>query len=355
MKPKVSIIVPIYNMESYLTRCLDSLLSQSLADLEIITVNDGSTDASAEILYEYAEKDNRIVVIIKQNGGVSSARNAGIQAAKGEYIGFVDPDDWVDTRMYEAMYNAAIHDQADIVMCTYIREFAGHSKEKNFPLPDKVCYDSDEVRSKVLRRLVGPLNKEVANPEFLDAWGTVWSKLYRSEIIKENRLQFIDLKEIGSNEDSLFNIHALYYARSFVFLNRPYYHYWRGNTTSVTSRYNPALMNQFMKLYSIIEGLLNERQMKQEFHLALNNRICLNTLGLGLNAVSKGNKESPFMKMNEIRMILNHNRIRRSFKQFEMADCPIVWRTFFFCAKCRFSIGFYLMLVAIDWLRKTIR
>ena len=98
--PLVSILVPVYNVEDYLERCLDSLLQQSLTQIEIVCVNDGSTDKSAEILEEYAKKDNRIVVVHKKNGGLPSARNAGLDVAKGKYVGFVDSDDYVDKDMF---------------------------------------------------------------------------------------------------------------------------------------------------------------------------------------------------------------------------------------------------------------
>ena len=182
MKPKISIIVPVYNVEKYLRRCLDSLLTQSLTEIEIIAINDGSTDSSLNILSNYREMDNRLKIIDQPNGGVSSARNAGIDAVKGDYIGFVDPDDWVDEQMYETMYQAVKTENTDILMCSYIREFGTHSKEKDFYLPEKVCYYNEEVQTKIMRRLVGPLNEEVGNPELLDAWGTVWSKVYRTEI-----------------------------------------------------------------------------------------------------------------------------------------------------------------------------
>jgi glycosyltransferase involved in cell wall biosynthesis len=355
MKPKVSIVVPIYNVEDYLSRCLDSLLLQKMEDIEIIAVNDGSIDACGEILDQYACKDNRIVVIKKENGGVSSARNEGIRAAKGDYIGFVDPDDWIDPEMYEAMYDTAIHEKADIVMCTYIREFGTHSKEKKFNLPEKNCYHDEEVQVKMLRRLIGPLNEEIANPEFLDAWGTVWSKLYRSEIIKDNGLGFIDLKVVGTNEDSLFNIHTFYHAKMFVLLNKPYYHYWRANAASVTSGYKPDLKDKWFKLYSFIESFLKDKKMPLDFYLALNNRICLNILGLGLNTISISNKTSMLIKIRKLSTILNDNRLKRSFKQFETAYCPVAWRTFYLCAKFRFVIGFYFMLLTIDWLRKNVK
>lgn len=355
MEPKVSIIVPIYNVENYLRRCLDSLLSQSLREIEIIAVNDGSTDNSLEILEEYAQKDKRIFLIDKENGGVSSARNEGLLATKGQYIGFVDPDDWVDQEMYEQMYDTATQEMADIVMCTYMREFGTHSKKKKFNMPGKVCYQNDKVQYEVMRRLVGPMKEEIANPELLDAWGTVWSKLYKAEIIKSNNIRFVDLKEIGTNEDSLFNIHTFYYTNTFVFLNTPFYHYWRANETSVTSGYKPHLKDQWFKLYTIIESFLREKNMHDEFYVALNNRICLNTLGLGLNTISKSNKASVIMKIKNLSSILRDNRIKRSFQQFEMKYFSIVWRAFYFCAKSRFAPGFYLMLITMNWLRKMMK
>jgi glycosyltransferase involved in cell wall biosynthesis len=354
MEPKLSIIVPVYNMQKYLRRCLESLTNQTLTDIEIIIVNDGSLDQSAAIISEFEQRDYRIKTIHKNNEGVSKARNTGIQAATGNYIGFVDPDDWVDLNMYKNLYQEAIEKNADIVMCSYIRESDKFSIEKKFSLPEKVFFDNDTVHSKVLRRLVGPISKEIAAPEMLDAWGTVWSKIYRTKIIKEKNITFTDLKEIGTNEDSLFNIKAIYFANTFLFINFPFYHYWKTNSASVTSIYKPNLLHQWFKLYDYIEEFIEEKKMGEEFKKALNNRICLGTLGLGLNTVSKANQSSLFKKLGTIQVILTDQRIQSSFKHLELADFPLVWRAFYFCAKKRFALGFYLFLKSIEWLRTTV-
>ena len=355
MRPKISIIVPIYNVEKYLNRCIDSLLNQTIKEIEIIAVNDGSTDSSYRVIKEYEKKDQRIKVINKLNGGVSSARNLGINIATGEFIGFVDPDDWIDNCMYESMYNEAIEHGANIVMCSYIREFGSHSKEKIFNMPQKVHYSGNDIKDNIMRRLIGPINEEISNPELLDAWGTVWSKLYRADLLFQHKLNFTDLKEIGTNEDSLFNIEAFYYAESFVFLNVPYYHYWRNNDSSETSNYKPNLMNQWFTLYSKINILLENGKMNEDYFSALNNRICLGTLGLGLNTVCKGNKDSSFKKIEKLNLILNDSRIQRSFKQFELTHFSIVWKAFYFCAKTQSSICFYLQLLIIEKLRKIVK
>lgn len=353
MNPKVSIIVPVYNMERYLKRCLNSLLAQTLSDIEIIAVNDGSTDGTENILQEYLQKNSRIKVISQKNSGVSSARNEGIKAAQGDFIGFVDPDDWVNEKMYETMYTEAVEGKTDIVMCSYVREFGSHSKEKVFDL-DTIRYEENEVRG-MMRRLVGPLGEETANPELLDAWGTVWSKLYRADLIRENVLQFVDLKEIGTNEDTLFNIQAFYYAASFHFLNKPFYHYWRENTESITTGYKSHLLEQWFTLYKRIEEFLGSKNMEDEYFMALNNRICLNVLGFGLNTISAGNPLPERMKIKSIKSFLEHERIKQSFHTFELTHFPMNWKVFFLFAKVHSATGLYCMLAVIEILRKRLR
>src|SRR4051812_34034895 len=114
MDPKISIIVPVFNVEKYIHDCLESILNQSFIDFELILVNDGSSDRSGVICDEYSKKDNRITVIHKENGGQSTARNRGIDLAKGDYIGFIDSDDWIDHDMYKVLYEKAIEIGADI-------------------------------------------------------------------------------------------------------------------------------------------------------------------------------------------------------------------------------------------------
>lgn len=121
MNPTISIIVPVYNVENFIGKCIESILGQTFKDFELILVNDGSIDRSGEICEEYSKKDKRIVVFHKENGGQSSARNAGIEAAKGSYIGFVDSDDWVHSDMYKILYSKAIELESDIAACNIIR------------------------------------------------------------------------------------------------------------------------------------------------------------------------------------------------------------------------------------------
>ncbi|RJX41541.1 glycosyltransferase [Paenibacillus pinisoli] len=351
MKPIISIVVPIYNMEGYLPRCLDSLLRQTYPLFEIVAVNDGSTDSSLAVLKRYAAADSRIRIIDSANGGVAAARNLGMASCRGEYIGFVDPDDWVEPEMYGEMHAASLEHDADIVMCGYTREFGTHANPKPFSLPDMTILRGDEVQTGMTRRLVGPIGAETASPEHLDAWGTVWSKLYRAELLSKSGIAFEDLSVIGSNEDTLFNVEAFRGASSFLFLNRPYYHYWRANEGSITTRYKPELLKQFLVQYDKLGAAAEGGPNASEYRKALGNRIALNVMGLGLNIISRSNPASLRGKLKQLKELLSQPRMKASLGEFDASASPLVWKLFFAAARLRLALPIYIMLNGIELLR----
>lgn len=353
-QPQVSIIVPVYNVENYIERCLNSLVNQTFKDIEIITINDGSTDKSLELINKYVKEDIRVSVIDLGDEGVSYCRNLGIEKANGKYIMFVDSDDWIDFNMVEVMYKKAEENNIDLVMCSYIREFKDHSKKKIFNLPEEIIYKEDKVKNELLRKLVGPVKEELSNPEMLDALGTVWGKLYRADIFKENKINFVDLKEIGSAEDTLFNIFTFNYLKKVMFLNKPMYHYWRDNPKSVTSQYNSKLKEQRKVFFKYISDFIKENNFEQVFEEALNNRICTSVLGLGLIECSKNNKISGINKIKNIKKIINEEYIRNAYKNLELKYFSIHWRIFYFFIKNKMSFCSYLMLSTIEFLRAKI-
>ncbi|REK75800.1 glycosyltransferase family 2 protein [Paenibacillus paeoniae] len=351
MKPIISIIVPIYNMEVYLPRCLNSLLAQSYPLFEIIAVNDGSTDGSLAVLKSYAAADSRIRIIDSANGGVAAARNLGLSSCRGQYIGFVDPDDWVESEMYGEMHAAALEHDADIVMCGYTREFGTHANPKPFPLPDLTVLRGDELQSGMTRRLIGPLGAETASPEHLDAWGTVWSKLYRAELLTKGDIAFQHLTVIGSNEDTLFNVTVFRKASSFLFLNRPYYHYWRANEQSITTRHKPELQQRFLVQYEQLEAAIGDSSNTADYRKALSNRVALNVMGLGLNIISPSNPASLIGKLDQIKALLSQPRMKAALSEFDTSASSLVWKLFFTAARLRLSMPLYIMLNGIEWLR----
>ena len=198
-KPKVSIIVPVYNVEKYLEKCLDSLVMQTLKDTEIIVVNDGSTDCSSEIIKKYEEKYENIKLYSKKNGGLSDARNYGLKYVTGEYVAFLDSDDYVDKTLYEKIYNKKIEEKADYVECDFIWEF-----------PDESRIDTG-IRYK---------NKFEM---FTYARVVAWNKLIKTEIILENEeLRFpYGLKY----EDVEFFYKLVPEVSKFAFVEEPLIHY----------------------------------------------------------------------------------------------------------------------------------
>ena len=215
--PKVSIVVPVYNVERYLARCLDSILSQTLADIEIICINDGSTDESLSILKEYAKRDDRIVVVSQENKGVSAARNVGIEIAKGEYISFIDSDDWVAPNFIEKLYETAVKNNADISACGIIR------CRKHYKIP-LLVYDKSVVTANYNKKL------ELAD---IPTYCYVWNKLYRKEALQNSNIRF----ETGRiYEDVLFTPHILYYTKVFATVPDTNYYYYRHKNTIVKTR-----------------------------------------------------------------------------------------------------------------------
>lgn len=231
---KVSVIVPVYNTDKYLRDCIDSLVWQTMDEIEIILINDGSTDNSLSILKEYEEHfPDKILVIDKENGGQASARNIGIKRASGEYIGFVDSDDYVEEEMFEHLYNVAVDSNADFVECDY-----------------KYLKVDAEGKSKVISKYgrIRPYSDK--KDMFIDPLVSPWNKLYRANILKENGLAF---PEGYIYEDTSFFIKAIPYIENTAYVNQEYvYHFMRENST-MTSNREIRIGNIFPVLQDIID------------------------------------------------------------------------------------------------------
>lgn len=346
---KVSIIVPIYNVEKYLARCLESLVNQTLKEIEIICVNDGSIDGSQQILNQYFDKDGRMIIVEKDNSGVSDTRNLGFTYATGEFIAFVDSDDWLDVNAINSMYEEAKNNQCEIVMCGYVREFETHYKPKQFNFGNKVLYEGREL--KVLhRQLFGPLDYELGQPQSLDSLGTVWGKLYQRKLIEKMGAKFVSLNEIGSNEDGLFNMEVMYFSKRIMFINQPYYHYWKENQNSITNRYNPQLQEQFKCLFDYMNRLIEKYQLNVDYQKALQNRRCMSVLGLGLNEIF--NRSGRNEQIEQLEKMLNQSYLVEDFKHFNLNYFSLHWKLFYLFNKKRWVYPTYSIINVINFLRK---
>ena len=212
---KLSVIVPVYNVEKYLERCLDSIINQTLKDIEIICINDGSTDNSLSILEEYKKKDYRIVIINQKNKGLAVARNVGIEIAQGEYLAFVDSDDWINPNFLECLYDSAKENNCDIAVGNIFR-VPDRGKTTPF-LQYKETKIYEDTNSKF----------EICD---IPKMCYVWNRIYKREKLIKNKIKFIEGKVY---EDVLFSHKALYYSGKLITVPDAIYYYFRHSNSIV--------------------------------------------------------------------------------------------------------------------------
>ena len=223
---KVSIVVPVYNAEKYLARCLDSIIRQTLTEIEIFCIDDGSTDASWEIIQGFAARDVRITAIRQANGGVAVARNRGLEQAAGEYVGFVDSDDYVDHDYFEELYRTAKQHDSDISRAYLRAESDGDSAYAKDVLGNPEAYE--DMYNKQARAAVEK-NKFVLK-------NVVWLSVYRRTVLRDHAIAFHP--ELRTGQDNLFNLEASYFANKVVYAERPAYYHRVARDGSLMSDFN---------------------------------------------------------------------------------------------------------------------
>lgn len=221
---KISVIVPIFNTESLLEKCVNSIIEQTYNNIEIILVNDGSTDNSPEICENFKKLDNRVIVIHKKNGGRSDARNAGMEVSTGEYLMFIDSDDWIETDMVEELLKMAVSNQAEVVLSAISNENDFNQSVQYFPWKDDQKFEKNEIINRFLPHLVSRISPSGKIIQSIS--GSVCRCLYSSSLLFDNNI-FFDT-QVGSGEDKEFNIRVFTICSSLFTTNKCYYHYYRG-------------------------------------------------------------------------------------------------------------------------------
>lgn len=270
--PKVSIIVPIYNVEKYLERCIDSLIGQTLDDIQIILVNDGSTDNSGKIAKEYAIKyQDKIIYLEKENGGLSDARNYGLLYATGEYIGFLDSDDYIDKEAYKAMYDKAKQENADYIECDFIWEYPNKIKE------DKRVEYKNKKEMLAFVRVVA------------------WNKLIKREVIEENNLEF---PKGLRYEDVEFTYKLIPHLNKVSYINKYFIHYTQ-RENSIANVQNARTA----EIFTILDDVINyykENEFYKEYEDELEYNYTRYLLCSSLKRICKiQDKETRIRLINE--------------------------------------------------------
>ena len=278
---KVSVIVPVYNVEKYLSKCLDSVLSQTYPHIEVILINDGSKDRSLSICQEYAAKDERIRVIDKENEGVSIARNTGIEAATGEYIAFIDPDDWVEPEAYEAMINQLKKWEADICLCNFYRDTKRRSQPKRFDFDEEILVDNE-----IIELLV---NDMIGMGDLLSKYtyimGSVWRGVYKKSFLDEHALRFTP--KVTVMEDLVFMVQTLLKCHRVAIDHGLRYHYLQHASSTIHS-YNEKMWEDLLVVYRQLEESIREANLEEK----MRNRLDYRYIGMIFAAI----KNETFVK-----------------------------------------------------------
>lgn len=252
---KVSVIVPIYNAEKYLKQCLDSIQKQTLTDIEIIMIDDGSIDGSAAIAKQYLS-DGRFSYYYKENEGLAAARADGIARANGEYLGFIDSDDWIEPDMYEKMYNAAKSNDSDIVFCNCIENENDH---KFTPEMCTGAYDREKIKQYILPRTLAYIGKQGEKRAI--RWCN-WLRIYKHSFVKQNHIEFD--RRFRRSQDLQFTYETTLAAKNYYYLGNDYLLHNRVVGDSLSRGYTKNMWNLYVPL---IERLYKDTEEFKEMDL----------------------------------------------------------------------------------------
>lgn len=324
---KVTVIVPVYNThEKFLKECLTSLIGQTLKNIEIIFVDDGSESKTAEFLEQLAVTDERIRVFHKKNGGVSSARNFGLNQAVGEYITFLDADDWLDLSCLEEAYRLAVKNKADMVGWRFVREYEKKVVEPKVFSEDHLIYSVNK--------------KKMTYPIFdMRVMGYTTMKLYRRTVIGDKRYD----EHLTNGEDVELNFRLYRDIQCAVYLNRPYYHY-RFVSGSAVRGYHSDLLEKYNATLRAIKNHLptvNNKNMKQAYM----DFTAISYLMISLNYVFCAENKKTFReKLQQLKEISESKPYADMIQMAERLQMPLSRKAAVICAKYHFYYGVWLVM-----------
>lgn len=340
MKAKVTVVIPVYNTKKYLEQCVLSVTGQTYGEIEILLVDDGSTDGTSELCDALAQRDERVRVIHKENGGAATARNLGVDEAAGEYVMFLDSDDWLDTDAIEALVSFADAQSTNVLRFNYVREYEGKQLVKPNTFLEEKLYEGEECRT-VCRQLLGLTGKELAHPESMNFLASCGFNLYRTALLRELGVRFIPIQEIGAFVDGLFNFEVFLHMERFAFVNRPFYHYRKTNEGAATARYRKNYVNRQFLLFAKLRAIIEANGEWEYFSEAYHHRVALSTMEICLNAMR--NQEGFFARYREIKSVLKHEQFRKAYRTLDLSHMGLKWKVYYFLIKHAMVWPTYMM------------
>lgn len=346
--PYFSLILPVYNVEKYVKRCVNSLLRQEYTDYEIILVDDGSTDSSGSICDKLADKNNNIFAYHKENGGLSDARNYGMDRAKGNYILFIDSDDWVDEKLLISLHNHLNKSNVDILKFGFQKMQEGNYKNTFFSYFNIGVYDRRQIEETILPYTIGP--KRLFCYE-QNACKSVWSHVYSLNFLRENNIRFVYEREI-LNEDYLFNLHTLLYAKSLEVTHYIlyYYDYREG---SLSKRYITNEFERKLKLHREYKLLLERNGLFERYETPYYSECVDGFYACISNECCCWNETSKYAVQN-IKKILNCKECEISLLKCKRSNMNLKGKVIYWLMRLKFAYLMYILykIYAISNIKK---
>lgn len=326
---KLSVVVPIYNVEKYIGEMIESLQKQTLKEIEIILVDDGSPDKSGEICDQYADGDARIRVIHKKNGGVSAARNDGLKVANGEYVVFCDSDDWLPNDAFEQMYTEATTQKADVVIGDVFLSENGNDRLVHFYDKPFVTADKNFIRQLIQADIYKTYCPCPYNGKPAFGYGGPWNKLVKRELLRQNGIEF-DLRVKGIFDDILYTAHVLANAKKVAYIQAPVY-YYRIIGNSITHSYKSKVLEINKAIFNSWQEFMSEYGndgIYQEPYYAVVIRRFVETLPVYF--LSKKNPHPFSERMKEMGNVINSPEYQEAIKGVKALKLTsfhrLVWR-----------------------------
>lgn len=340
---KVSIIVPVYNVEKYIDRCMESLLHQTLDSFEIILVDDGSPDRCGFICDEYSRKYSNVRVVHKQNEGLGYARNSGLKAACGEYVAFADSDDFVDINMYKNMYERAKRESLDAVFAGYSTYRDDNCIVEKPEVKNDTYFRTKEEREKYLLQMIG---SEPSYPKDSYFTMSVWRGIYRLDIIQKNQCAFPSEREVVS-EDIIFHIQFMNFARAIVVVPQCYYFYCE-NGASLTHSYRKDRFEKVLKLIERISELFTKYGFCDDQYLYRDRLLLARARGAIRNICNNQDQIGKTESSSAIKAILVNGELKECIQRYPYKKLNSKQRLFFYALKYEWVLGCKLMIAVND-------
>ncbi len=328
-KAKISVIIPIYNVEKYLSRCVDSVLSQALTDLEVILVNDGSPDGCGKICDEYREKDERVKVVHKENGGLSSARNAGLDVATGEYTFFLDSDDWLEKDGLNKLYEKATETGVDFVRFRPYKAFWPNLPELAPYTDGTPCelrpgyYSRADIEREVLPRVLA------TDSMTLGPTVSACMALYKSSFLRDNDLRFDE--KVKNSEDVIFSAQVAYCANSFYYIDEAGIYCYYYNDASISKGFKPDRFEKLKNLSYACETLFSEKD--NGFY---DKQLAILRWYIVLNCISERDKLSSFKEKRRHCLNIAKDKFTKEAKlKTSELNVPLKMKLLMLCVKLR--------------------